>query len=186
MPSQYWCKPATPMTAADGPAVTAAALTDASPVTQKTVPVAEFLTGTTIRMRASGEYSTASATPTLTLGFYWGTVGSIGSATVIASGPAMTIAAAATSWPWEMDWEGEVRALGTSGQVKGQGSIYFANTATGLSAAKSVFPLPITAAGRLVTVNTLTAQSMMVGCTWSSVTGTPSLTCTHVTLEIIG
>jgi hypothetical protein len=182
----YWSAPLSPLTTTDGPAVTAAALTDASPVPQKNIPGNLLELGTTIRMHAQGEYSSSSAAATLTLGFYWGTVGSITTATAIAVTSPLVIGTA-TAWPWLLDWEGEVRALGPTGQVRGMGTCTFANTTTGLTSDMPNFPFPITAAGRIVTVSTVAfPQNLMIGCTWSSTSGTPSLTCHHVTMELLG
>lgn len=181
MPNTFWDGPWPPMAITDGPAVTAAALTDASPIPQRVVPVSSFVPGTRVWLHAQGEYSTSSATPTLQLGFYFGTPGSIATATPIAVTTPLVIPSAAAAFSWFLDWFGEVRAPGASGQLRGQGYCTFANTVTtGLTSDMPQFPMPVTAAGRTVSVNLAAAQYLMVGCTWSSTTGTPSLTCSHV------
>ena len=181
----YWSAPWTPLGSADGPAVTALALADASPIPQKPVPGGLEI-GSVIRLHAQFELTSTSATPTLSIGFYLGTVGSIGTATAVAVAAALAIGAAPTAWQGEIDWEGEVRALGSSGQLEGSGTVKMPATTTGLTSAMSVFPLPQTAAARLVTVNTLVAMNLMVGAFWSSATGTPSLTVRRVTAEQLG
>ena len=174
----YWSAPWTPLGSADGPAVTALALADASPIPQKPVPGGLEI-GSVIRLHAQFELTSTSATPTLS-------IGSIGTATAVAVAAALAIGAAPTAWQGEIDWEGEVRALGSSGQLEGSGTVKMPATTTGLTSAMSVFPLPQTAAARLVTVNTLVAMNLMVGAFWSSATGTPSLTVRRVTAEQLG
>lgn len=179
MPQQLWSAPWAPVGAADGPAVTAAALTDASPIPQKQVPFSTWQVGTQIWLHAQGDVTSTSATPTAQLGFYLGTPGSIATAAAVAVSPALALTATTTAFEWMLDWFGEVRSLGSAGQLYGCGYVTWGGGAASVAADMPQFPVPATAAARLVTVSTLLAAYLMVGCTLSSVTGTPSVTCRH-------
>jgi hypothetical protein len=173
------------MAFSDGPAATAASLTDASPLPLRNLGAVSPVPGTNIRINAFGNITSTSATPTCTLGLYLGTQGSIGSAVVLAISPAMAVSASAVSWPWIVDWEGEVRGIGSTGSVVGQGQVSWGGN-TGLAADMANFPMPVTAAGRVVAVNFLNPVLLMLGVTLSSTTGTPSVTCQHISMNISG
>lgn len=181
----YWSSPVPPMAFSDGPAGTAASLNDITPLPLRNLGAVTPVPGTCIRINACGSITSTSATPTVVLGLYLGTQGSIGSAVVLAATGALAISASASSWPWIMDWEGEVRAIGTAGSVYGQGQCMWGGN-SGLASDSPNFPFPITAALRTVTVNFVTTCQLMVGATLSSATGTPSVTCNHVSMEISG
>jgi len=169
----------------DGPAGTAAALNDISPLPLRNLGQVSPVPGTVIRINASGSITSTSATPTCALGLYLGTQGSIGSAAVLAVSPAMAVSASASGWPWIVDWEGEVRGIGSTGSVVGQGQCTWGGN-TGLAADMANFPMPVTVAGRTVAVNFLNPVLLMIGATLSSTTGSPSVTCNHVSMNISG
>ena len=177
----YWVAPVPPLNFADGSAFTGLSLLDVSPgalLTPRQVPALVPELGTTIRVRAAGQYTSTSATPTLTLGVYWGGVAGV----ALASVAGLAASASGTAWPWWLEYEGEFRALGSSGSVQGQGKLNWPTSLT----AWSTQPLPVTAAARVVTVNTGAAQPVTVGAVWSSATGSPSLTCNRLSVELLG
>lgn len=181
---QYWSAPIPPMAASDGPAGTLAALQDISPLPQRDLGRIALEVGSFLRFRATGQVTSTSATPTLTLGFYLGTVGSISSSVVLGTASALPVTATTTAWPWIMELFGEIRALGSSGLFQCNGSIKWPSALTTYQA--SDVAIPATAAGRQVTVNLATTAQLMIGATWSSTTGTPSITCNHVAAEVCG
>lgn len=179
-PRTYWVAPVPPMNFADGTPSTSLSLTDITPTPVKPMPNPEQ--GSILRLRAHCEITTTSVTPTLQLGFYWGGTGGV----AIAAGAGLVLAQATmTSCPLIMEYEGEFRVLGASGSLKGQGRIYMPG-ATALTTFALPVPIPQTAAARTVTVNTVTGLTVNVGATWSSATGTPSITCTHLCAEMVG
>ena len=186
-----WSYPCQPFDTAAGTAVTATTLTAATPSPPPVSPPIQ-LPGTSIRITANGEYTSTSATPTLTLGFYVAPEATaIGSATAICTSPALVISASATAWQFSMKYEGTFRSLSTSsggnGVLHGQGWVAFAATTTGLTSAMSLFPMPVTAAARTVsTINTYANLQFDVGATWSVTTGSPSVTITDFNVELMG
>src|SRR5258708_22236978 len=185
-----WRYPLQPLESGAGTAVTAAALTSglgALPVPQLP-PVGTA--GARLSLRCTGEITSTSATPTVILGFYVGSVGqAIGSKAVIAVSAALAINVAATAWPFIMYWDGTIRSLSpTAGVLHGQGGVKSGfGAAGGLSAAFVETPIPITAALRtLSTVNNDQTNEIDVGITLSSVTGTPSVTITDMWAELSG
>src|SRR5882672_2172367 len=105
-PRTYWTAPVPSLSFVDGSAFTGTALADISPLPAKPMPLPEQ--GTTLRLRANLELTTASATPTLTLGFYWGGIAGV----AVAAGAAIAVPAAITAGEVIMDYEGEFRILG--------------------------------------------------------------------------
>lgn len=175
----YWVAPVTPLTYTDGTAFTSATtLTDISPAASRPTPVPEL--GTCLRLRAFCEVTTTSATPTLTLGFYWG---GVAAANPVASGAGLVMPASITAGELIIEYEGEFRALGAAGQIYGAGRVFMPSS---LTAFATPVPVPQTAAARLVTVSTLTGLQVTVGALWSSVTGSPSITCRHFLAELAG
>jgi hypothetical protein len=176
----YWAAPLGPMNFADGTPATATSVADCSPAPQKVISPDWLELGTVVRLRARGEYTVGSTATTGTFGFYWG--GAAGTALAIASAVAMTTSV--TSFPWLMEWEGEIRALGTSGSIKGHG--WLSVTPTTLITDSPHIPVPATAALRTVTIDTTTRKIVTVGAAVSQVTGAPSITCYGLTAEILG
>ncbi len=175
----YWDAPVPPLSFADGsPFTGTSVLTDISPGAVKPTPVPEQ--GSVLRLRAFFEITTTSATPTLTLGFYWG---GAAAAAPVAAAAGLAIPASVTAGPGVLEYEGEFRALGASGSIKGQGWVLMPSS---LTAFATPVPVPQTAAARTVTVNTSGGLAVTVAALWSSATGTPGITCTHFLSELCG
>jgi hypothetical protein len=177
----YWVAPVPPLNFASGTAFTGTSLLDISPgalLTPRQVPALVPELGTTMRVRATGQVTSTSATPTLVLGLYWGGIAGV----PLASLAALAVTASFAAWPWILEYEGEFRALGTSGTIQGQGKLEWPSSLT----AWTTQPLPATAAARTVTVSTAAAQPVTIGANWSSATGTPSITCDHLSIELLG
>jgi hypothetical protein len=192
MPSTLWTAPAQsqgPLGFTAGPAQTAAALGDSSPVPPILVPPI-YGVGSRLRVRAFGDYATASApTSNVTMGIYWATPATaIATATVLAASTATAVVNTATVlWPWMLEWEGEFRALSTvvgtaTGSIYSQGRLWLP---TSLTAGTMQF-LPVTAALRTVALDTSQTMKLSLGITLSATTGTPSMVCQHLNAELIG
>src|SRR6185437_27157 len=128
MPQTLWSAPVGPLNNASGPAVTAAALTDASPAPPIIIPAGLLNVGTELRIRAHGEFTVASGTPACIFGLYWG-----GIAGVVLTATASLTLPVGTGFPWMLEWDGEVRGLSTSaggntGSVNGQGKFHLGAT----------------------------------------------------------
>jgi hypothetical protein len=187
-----WRWPLQPQPYAAGTAVTAAALTSGLIGSEFPILPGGILTpGARVCLRAHGEITSTSATPTCALGFYFGAVAAaIGSETALGVSAGLPISASATAWPFTMIYNGTVRSLATgvsaNGVIHGAGEVFWWGN-VGLTGAASVNPLPITAALRTVSaLNTQAANQIDVGVTLSSVTGTPSVTITDFWAEVTG
>lgn len=187
-----WRYPLQPLESGAGTAVTAATITSGLgglPVPQLP-PVG--VPGGRLSLRCTGEVTSTSATPTVILGFYIGSVGqAIGSKTVLFASGALAINVAATAWPFIMYFDGTFRSLSpTVGVLHGQGGVkswFGASPNGGLNVAAAEFPIPITAALRTSSVmNNDQTNEIDVGITLSSVTGTPSVTITDMWAELSG
>jgi hypothetical protein len=184
------------MSFADGTPLTTAATADISPgalASPKVIPPHMADIGTVLRLRAFGIYSATTGAATIgTLGFCWG-------GTTLAGGPLwlaatnttlLTTTTGAASWPWWMEYEGEFRGVGVAtSSITGYGKLRWPTSLT----AWAEQPIPQTAAGRTLALtgtsnlaNTTLSQPVTVGATWSSATGSPSITCNHLSVELIG
>lgn len=180
----YWSSPVPPLTSADGPAGTAATFTDISPSPQIVIPAFLPEVGTRIRVSMYGNYSSNSASLVFSAGFFTATVGTaIGSATVMGTTTTISTVATASSWPILSKYEAQYRTLGTTGTLIGQG---FVKQGTALTLYGSDWALPITSAARTVTVNTTVNNYIAFGVAWSGATGSPSLICNELTVELLG
>jgi hypothetical protein len=187
MPSSLWAGPVPPLTYADGAANATATAADLSPGgavvgVGKTIYPGMVQQGTIIRLRARGEYTVGTTANPLALGFWWG--GTVG--TAIATGTVTPVAASVTSVPWWMEYEGEFRAVGASGSLKGSGFILMPGTSPGLATAMTAYPIPVTAALRTVALSTAAAVVPTVSGGFTAITGGSTVTCYSLSVELLG
>jgi len=185
MANVLWTAPAGNLAGNNGTAVTAAALTTAAPLPLPQIPGSTLTLGTELDLEADLEMTSASATPTLTLGFYIGSVGqAIGSKTLIAATPANALSASAAAWPIKLRYRGKITAASpTAGAIRGTGEQLYGTSLT----AWGTTPFPVTQAARTVsTLNTQQTNELDVGVTLSATTGSPSITCTRLIVVVHG
>jgi hypothetical protein len=140
---------------------------DVSPLPVPVILPYQLRIGTRIKIEAEGEFS-STATPTIVLGFYIGSgFGASGApsaiTTVLAESSAISLATAA-AWPWRMEWRGLVTALGTSGQLVGQGDVEAGTSLTAFTSSA----IPTTQALRTLTFNQTVANAVGVCATFSA------------------
>jgi hypothetical protein len=196
MPSTLWSAPVGPLNSVSGTAVTTAVAApgvDGAPTPQIIIQNGLLNVGTEIRIRAHGELTSTSATPTVIFSLVWNTPGTaIASGVVIAATAAQVINVAATGWPWMLEWDGEIRALSTSaggntGSVNGMGKFHSAFGASGsLTAFAAPSAFPTTKALRTVSIDTSINKAVQLGVTLSVTTGTPSVTVDDLIVELLG
>lgn len=150
-----------------GAALTASAtLTDISPIPQ-------FLTtnplprGKRIRVTAKGIFSTTTGTNNLTLGVYYGGI----AGTLLAGMSAVAMTASLTNLLWQIEYEGIIRSIGTSGSIWGAGDIDYSTSAT----AATHVPIPSSAVQTAVTIDTTVQKAITIGAMWSAASN--SITC---------
>jgi len=117
------------------------------------------------------------------MGFYWGGIGGV----ALAVTNSYTIPVV-SNMPWDLWWEGQVRVLstvagGSTGQVQGQGTVHFGATLTTYATPQ---PFPATLALRTVSIDTSLDKVLTAGCTLSTTTGTPTVTCNGLDVEVLG
>lgn len=157
---------------------------DVSPTPVPVIPANQLRPGSQVRIFASGECST-TATPTLVLGFYVGTgVGASGGpaaiTTVLAETAAISLATAA-AWPWRLELELLVTALGTAGSVNSMGN---GEMPTAIGAFSSV-ALPITQALRTVALNTAVPNAVGVCATYSASSASNTVRVNKLTAQLL-
>lgn len=195
MPSTLWSAPVPNLGIVSNTTAVAAALTDYSPA-EVVIPPGMLSLGTRIRLRAFGSYVTSAATATPTFGFYMSNAGTSlvsGTSLALAVTGAITVAnSGSASWPWAMEWDGQVRAVSTAasgtGVYFGQGKFF--NPAS-ISTFAAAFALPITLALRTATQiagggNTNVGQMISVGISPNVTTALTTLTCDELTCELLG
>lgn len=174
---QYYVGPLPPLHTANGTALAnTVTLTDISPAPNIVLPANFAEAGTEVEIRAMGEFST-TGTPTLLIGIYYGGVAGL----ALAATTAITTASGAASFPWQLDYRGVFRTIGSSGTINGQGRLYLG---TSLVAA-SVNILPATAAARTVTVDTTSAKAITIGAQWGTASASNTATCNDISVKIV-
>jgi hypothetical protein len=173
----YLAAPKGPITTADGTPNATSTLADISPI--KAFDPDDLDLGTTVRIRARGEYTCGSTATNIVLGFYYG---GASANKPLAGVTAQALTISQTSVPWWMDYEGEVRLTGSSGSIKGSGVLFLGTSLTAWTA----IPIPSTLALRTVAIDTTTRQPVTVAGSVSQVTGAPSIVAYSLTLETLG
>jgi len=188
--SVRWTYPVGPSLGfADGATASTAALVDITPGTEPPLIPPIWEKGMRLRVKAHGWCTSGSATPTLQIGLYLAAPATaIASALVLAISGAMPLPASVTQGPWELNYEADCRALSTpaaatAGQLAGRGHILPPSSLTAFGTPQAI---PGTYAGRLLSFNSTLQQNLLIGATFSAITGTPSLACEHLTAELIG
>lgn len=178
MSRNYWVSPLPPFNVADGTAyVSSSTLTDVTPSPATVVPAGMLELGTRLEWYAFGRYSN-TATPTLTLGIYSGTVGqAIASAVAICTTSALTTVSGVTNRTWRIEGHGQVRTVGTSGTLLGMAECSNVTTG-GTDMAPATAP---TAA----TVDTTVSRYFGLGATWGTLSASNTLTVHYFGLRVV-
>jgi len=175
MSRQYWVAPIGPFTITDAANNTFTTLRDITQAPQITIPAHTLELGSEIDLQASGEVSSTGAC-TYTFGFYYGAVAGV----ALAASTAQTVTTG-VAWPWIMRWRGVVRAIGATGSIKGQGRLYLGTSLV----AFAIRPIPETAAGRTVTIDTTIAKALTVGSACGTSNAANSITCYDLSCKLV-
>jgi hypothetical protein len=163
----YYVTPLGPFPTAVGAAFsTFTTKQDISPLPVPVIGANQLRLGSKLKIEAEGEIS-STGSPTFVFGLFLGTLGASGVPTIVstlAESAAVTIGAAASAWPWRMEYRGIVTATGTSGSIVGMGDVEFGTSLTAFTTA----PMPITQALRTVTIDTTLFRAIGVCGTWSA------------------
>lgn len=160
MPSQSWVALTPNLPVADGATLTnSAALTAVSPTPDITVPANFLNAGSRLRVTARGRWTQATAT-NLTLALYWG---GTGGTLITGSSTGALALAAGTNLTWEYRCDLSIRTAGASGTVMGTGHLLGITSAAGVNLIPSSAPA-------VTTINTTTANALVMGATASVAT----------------
>lgn len=143
---------------------TSVTLTDISPggaTDPLWFPGGEFLkVGTKIELDAWGTYAVSGTTPTLLLGFYYGTVSGV----ALGATSAVAVTNSATvNWKWRLHLDCVIQATGTSGKISCDG---YSEVATSLTAVTRR-NMPEVAWAQ-VTIDTTVQKALTVGGQWGT------------------
>lgn len=117
---QYWVAPLPPFHIADGPSVTAQAISDLSPTPSIVIPANALEVGSRLEFEAFGRFTTAASAGTLVMGIYLAaSAAAIASGQALAITPAITMTNSVTTQSWRLEGAASVRAVGTSGSIIG-------------------------------------------------------------------
>jgi hypothetical protein len=174
---QYWNATIPPFASADGTALASSVtLTDISPAPQITLPANLLEVGMKLQLEAFLTFST-TGTPTLLTGFYYGGV----AGAALAASSAVTTGSAAAAWSAILRYRGQVRAVGSSGSIVGQGELLLGTSLTAFSAR----PIPEVAASRTVTIDTTAAKALTVGAQWGTSSASNTVTLNDFTATLL-
>ena len=126
------------------------------------IPARKWRPGLKLHLGARGNFST-TGTPTLGLGFWFGTQ-ALSITGDIALSSLITTGSGAAAWPWMMEWDGICTAVGTSGAIIGQGWLCLGTSLT----AFTTVPIPITQALRTVAIDTTIDRAIGVSAAFSA------------------
>lgn len=177
----YLCEPVGPFPTASGAAFntfTTKKSVDPAPV--PVIPAGKLRLGSKIYIRANGEYST-TGTPTANWGLWFGTR-ALSITGDIALSSTITTPSGAAAFPWSMEWDGIVTAIGTAGTLLGQGILVQGTALTTVS----TFPIPITQALRTVSsFDTTIERAIGVSFTWGTSSASNSVTVYDCRVQIL-
>ena len=156
---QYWVTPIPPFNPAAPLAFTTfTTAKDVSPLIKPLLYGGQLRVGSMIEVEAWGEYST-TGTPTFRLGIFYGTA-----AVVLASSALTATATTGAAWPWHMKYQGRVTAVGATGSITGQGFLDLGSSLTVIGSTS----IPVTAAARVVAIDTTTNKELGVLGEWGT------------------
>ena len=147
-----------------------------SPAPGIKIPANFLEPGTTLTLKARGHASN-TATPTLLMGFFYGTAASV----PFGQSGAITTTTAMAAWPWSLDYDARVRSVGTAGSMYGQGILRLPTSIT----AFTLSAIPITQALRTTAIDTTIEKVIGVGAAWSASSASNTITCEHFSVEVI-
>jgi uncharacterized RDD family membrane protein YckC len=161
---QYWVAPLPPLHIADGTAVTAAALADASPTPNIVIPANFLEIGGRLEFQAFGRFTSTATPGTIVVGIYLAASGAaIATGQALAATAAIVPVASSTNRTWRIEGNGSVRAVGTAGSIIG--CLEVSNiTSNGTDLAPATAPAA-------VTYDTTVPLTVRVGLTPSVATG---------------
>jgi hypothetical protein len=156
---------------------------DVSPLPLPRIPGGVLMVGDVLEVEAEGEYSCATgvvATPGLYLGTFDDAAGSTPAiVTDIALASAITTGTSPAAWSWHMRWRGKITKTGASGSMTGSGNLDFGTSLTALTTT----PIPITAALRVVAINTTIDNRIGVSWTWGASAAGNTVTSYNLTTQ---
>jgi len=173
----YLSAPKGPIATADGTPNATTTLADISPV--KAFDPDDLDLGTIVRITAQGEYTCGSTATNSALGIYYG---GAAAAKPLANVAAQAMTVSQTSIPWWVIYEGEIRAVGSSGSIKGSGVLFWPSSLTALT----LVSIPATLAARTVTIDTTTRQPITIAGSVSQTTGAPTIVAYNLNVETLG
>jgi hypothetical protein len=137
------------------------------------IPANTLRPGSRLKIEAEGEFSTTGV-PTLSIGCALGipgATGALGTPIVLAEYTAAATGSGAAAWPWRLEYRGIVTAVGTAGQIVGQGTV---DLGTSLTAQTSI-AIPSTLALRTVAIDTTIMRGVGIVATWGTSSASNSI-----------
>lgn len=146
--------------------------------------------GMVLRIRARGVYTCGSTATNATFALYASAVGTaLASGTSLATtGPLALPPSQAGLW-WRLQAEIQVRAIAQATATPSlytHGELLIQTAAqSGVTGNVQVWPMPATSGPTAASVDTTIAHTLGVAGTLSQITGSPTITCTQMTCEIV-
>lgn len=194
---QYWSSlinPNAPWQTASGTALNTAATATISPEgaggTGDDPQILTWWQGLVIRVEAQGVYTMGSTATNGTFALYTAASGTaLSGGVVLATTGALALPVSVTGLYWELTAKIQCRAIA---QATSTPSLYTHGklqietaTPSGTTGNVQVWPLPATSGPTAANVDTTIAHTLGLVATLSQVTGSPSITCTQITHEIV-
>lgn len=163
----YITTPIPPFNSAIGASfATFTTLKDVSPTPLPNIFGNQLRASSGLWLEAHGEFST-TGTPTLQFAVIYGAVAGAAGGVNLSASAAITTGSGAAAWPWFLTYNGVVTATGSTGSITGQGILFLGTSLT----AFSLNAMPVTAAARVVAIDTTVAKLIGIGAAWGTSSG---------------
>lgn len=136
--------------------------------------------GSKLQIEAFGEFST-TGTPTLQIGGIHGATPGAAGGTAFGQSGAITTGSGAAAWFWHLNLWGVVTQVGASGTMSMAGILDLGTSLTAVASSMA----PITAAARVITIDTTTQKLWGLGAAWSASSASNSITAYGFRVEIM-
>lgn len=157
------------------------AFRDISPTPIAASMAGQLVVGTKVTIEAWGEHSGISSC-TVQLGIIFNATAGAAGGTTVAAETAAAFGATPVAWPWHLRYEGMITAIGASGSIDGMGIVDRSSSLVAMSATA----MPVTAAARLVTIDTTVARPLWgIGCALGVSSASNTITCYGYNVEIL-
>jgi hypothetical protein len=157
------------------------AFRDISPTPLVASMAGQLVVGTKVTIEAWGEHSGITSC-TVQLGIIYNATAGAAGGTTLAANTAAAFGTTPVAWPWHLRYEGLITAIGSAGTIDGMGLVDVSSSLVAMTSTA----MPVTAAARIVTIDTTLARPLWgIGAALGVSSGSNIVTCYGYNVEIM-